>query len=118
MDNSAAIRKLIGRALRQAGVAIGDVFEAADGMEALHKLAAQPVGLVFSGINMPKMDGFELLGRLKGNELWKDVPVIMVSADASRRKVLEAAQLGAAGYLRKPFTSEQVKLKLAGILGN
>ena len=62
---------------------------------------------------MPNMNGLELLSQLKSSETWKAVPVVMVSTEGSQAKVLEAVQLGAAGYVRKPFNAEQIKTKLA-----
>ena len=112
VDDSAAIRKILQRVLRQADLPVGAVFEAGDGKEALEALKAQPVGLVLSDINMPNMDGIEFLRNLKTNESWKALPVVMVSTEGSQAKVLEAVELGAAGYVRKPFTAEQIKEKL------
>jgi two-component system chemotaxis response regulator CheY len=113
VDDSAAIRKILQRVLRQAEIPIGNVFEAGDGVEALSKLASQNIGLILSDINMPNMDGLELLSKVKANETWKNLPMVMVSTEGSQAKVLEAVELGAAGYVRKPFTAEQIKEKLA-----
>jgi two-component system chemotaxis response regulator CheY len=113
VDDSAAIRKILQRVLRQADVPMGNVFEAGDGVEALEILKVQNVGLVLSDINMPNMDGLELLGHIKANEPWKKLPIVMVSTEGSQAKVLEAVELGAAGYVRKPFTADQIKEKLA-----
>ena len=114
VDDSAAIRKILQRVLHQAEVPLGNVIEAGDGKEALEKLANQPVGLVLSDINMPNMDGIEFLRHVKANEALKTVPIIMVTTEGSKNKVMEAVELGAAGYVRKPFTAEQIKEKLAG----
>jgi two-component system chemotaxis response regulator CheY len=113
VDDSAAIRKILQRVLRQAEIPIGSVFEAGDGVEALSVLAAKSVGLILSDINMPNMDGLELLSKVKAHESWKKLPMVMVSTEGSQAKVLEAVGLGAAGYVRKPFTAEQIKEKLA-----
>ncbi|HBY58232.1 MAG TPA: response regulator [Solibacterales bacterium] len=116
VDDSAAIRKILQRVLAQADVPMGKVYEAGDGNEALAVLNAQTVGLVLSDINMPNMDGLQLLSQIKANDAWKALPVVMVTTEGSQNKVLEAVQLGAAGYVRKPFTAEQIKEKLAGLL--
>ncbi len=116
VDDSAAIRKILERVLRQAEVPLDEVHEASDGVEALEALRNQKIDLILSDINMPRMDGLELLGKLKSDEALKRVPVIMVSSEGSQIKVLEAVQLGADGYVRKPFTPEQIKDKLAGLL--
>ena len=116
VDDSAAIRKILQRVLLQAEVPLGKVHEAGDGVEALAKLSVEKVGLILSDINMPNMDGLELLGKLKTTEGLKDVPVVMITTEGGQAKVLEAVNLGAAGYVRKPFTAEQIKEKLVGII--
>jgi two-component system chemotaxis response regulator CheY len=115
VDDSAAIRKILQRVLRQADVPLGSVFEAGDGMEALETLKKQKIGLVLSDINMPRMDGLEFLTKVKEEPAWKDLPVIMVSTEGSQNKVLEAVERGAIGYVKKPFTADQIKEKLAGL---
>jgi len=116
VDDSAAIRKILQRVLLQAEVPLGKVHEAGDGVEALAKLGEEKVGLILSDINMPNMDGLEFLGKLKSNDAFKDVPVVMITTEGGQAKVLEAVNLGAAGYVRKPFTAEQIKEKLVGII--
>jgi two-component system chemotaxis response regulator CheY len=64
---------------------------------------------------MPNMDGLEFLRQVKANASLKDVPVVMVTTEGSKAKVMEAVELGAVGYVRKPFTAEQIKDKLAGL---
>lgn len=116
VDDSAAIRKILQRVLHQAEVPLGQVHEAGDGLEALEKLKTNKVGLILSDINMPNMDGIQLLSELKASEEWKHVPVIMVTTEGSQAKVMEAVNLGAAGYVRKPFTADQIKEKLTGLI--
>ncbi len=116
VDDSAAIRKILRRVLAQAEVPTGNVYEASDGLEGLERLKENPVQLIFSDINMPNMDGLQFLSAIKKNPEWKDVPVVMVTTEGSQAKVLEAVELGANGYVRKPFTAEQIKEKLAGII--
>lgn len=116
VDDSAAIRKILQRVLRQADVPIGQVIEAGDGAEALEAIKAQQVGLILSDINMPNMDGLQLLARLKASAEWKSVPVIMITTEGSQARVMEAVGLGAAGYVRKPFTADQIKEKLMPLI--
>ncbi len=116
VDDSAAIRKILQRVLGQAEIPVGSVFEAGDGVAALEILKQQKVGLVLSDINMPNMDGLELLGRIKATEEWRRLPVIMITTEGAVAKVQEAVALGATGYVRKPFTADQIKEKLAGLL--
>jgi two-component system chemotaxis response regulator CheY len=116
VDDSAAIRKILHRVLVQAEVPLGKVHEASDGSEALEKLKTEKVGLILSDINMPNMDGIELLTKLKADQAFKFVPVLMVTTEGSQAKVMQALELGAAGYVKKPFTADQIKEKLAGII--
>jgi two-component system chemotaxis response regulator CheY len=115
VDHSAVIRKILLRMLRQARVDLGVILEAGDGIEALEKLSSQPVGLILSDINMPNMDGIQLLSILKSSAKFKHVPVIMITTEGGEAKVMEAVQLGASGYVRKPFTVDQIKEKLLGL---
>ena len=116
VDDSAAIRKILQRVLRQTDIPIGEVLEAGDGVEALKTLNDRSVNLILSDINMPNMDGLQLLAQLKATEKWKSVPIVMVTTEGGQGKVIEAVQLGAAGYVRKPFTAEQIKEKLSGLI--
>lgn len=116
VDDSAAIRKILQRVLRQTGMAIRSIHEAGDGQEALELLKSQSIDLVLTDINMPKMDGIQLLAALKASSQWHAIPVVMITTEGGETKVGEAVKLGAAGYVRKPFTADQIKEKLAGIL--
>jgi two-component system chemotaxis response regulator CheY len=115
VDDSAAIRKILRRMLNQVGLPLGNIVEAGDGGEALEKLRQQPINLILSDINMPNMDGIQLLTELKSKSESKQIPVIMITTEGSEAKVMEAVQLGARGYIKKPFTSEQIKEKLVGL---
>jgi two-component system chemotaxis response regulator CheY len=115
VDDSAAIRKILKRMLDQAGLSLGNVIEAGDGVEALEKLKQQPINLILSDINMPNMDGIQLLTELKSRPDSKHIPVIMITTEGGEAKVMEAVQLGASGYVRKPFTADQIKEKLVGL---
>jgi two-component system chemotaxis response regulator CheY len=116
VDDSAAIRKILQRMLGQAGFALGKILEASDGVEALEKVKTEMVNLVLTDVNMPNMDGIELLSALKAKPAFKSVPVVMITTEGGEAKVMEAVQLGAAGYVRKPFTADQIKEKLSGLI--
>jgi len=117
VDDSAAIRKILQRVLRQAEVPIDEVFEAGDGVEALATLKAKStVGLILSDINMPNMDGIQFLTQVRAIPEWASVPIVMITTEGSQNKVMEAVQLGASGYVRKPFTADQIKEKLTGLM--
>jgi two-component system chemotaxis response regulator CheY len=116
VDDSAAIRKILQRVLRQTGMAIRTIHEAGNGQEALAVMNAHKVDLVLTDINMPTMDGLQFLASVKASAEWRQVPVVMITTEGGETKVGEAVRLGAAGYVRKPFTADQIKEKLAGIL--
>ena len=116
VDDSAAIRKILQRVLRQTGIAIKTIHEAGDGQEALEILMVHSPALVLTDINMPKMDGLQFLAAVKASDRWRGIPVVMITTEGGEAKVGEAVKLGAAGYVRKPFTADQIKEKLAGIL--
>lgn len=116
VDDSAAIRKILLRVLTQTDLQIGEVFEAGDGIEALTILETKSVGLVLSDVNMPNMDGLQFLTSVRSRPEWNAIPVIMITTEGSQAKVMEAVQLGAQGYVRKPFTAEQIKEKISSCL--
>ena len=116
VDDSAVMRKIVERALRQAGVSVGEVIEAANGSQALDVLRAQKIDLVLSDINMPVMDGLEFIRHLQTVENARGVPVLMITSEASESRVAEAVACGARGYIRKPFTPEQMKRHVLPLL--
>ena len=116
VDDSAAIRKILQRVLRQTGMDIHTIHEAGDGQEAIELLKLHKPALILTDINMPKMDGLQLLAAVKASDCWRNIPVVMITTEGGEMKVGEAVKLGAAGYVRKPFTADQIKEKLAGIL--
>ncbi|MCW5978965.1 MAG: response regulator [Bryobacteraceae bacterium] len=115
VDDSPAIRKILQRVLQQADVPIGGIFEAGDGVQALKVLEMQHISLILTDVNMPNMDGLQLLGRVKADARWKDIPVVLITTEGGQTKVMEALHLGAAGYVRKPFSADQIRDKLRGL---
>ncbi len=109
VDDSSVMRKIVERALRQAGIDPLVVHEACNGAEGLEVLKAKQVDLILSDINMPAMDGLEFLRQIRTQQLAAGVPVVMITTESSEEHVKEAIQAGARGYIRKPFTAEQVK---------
>jgi two-component system, chemotaxis family, chemotaxis protein CheY len=116
VDDSTAIRKILIRVLRQTALAIDQIFEARDGLEALEIVRNHPLNLVLSDINMPNMDGLGLLAELKSAEQWRALPVVMITTEGSEEKVSQAIKLGSAAYIRKPFTAEQIQEKIGALL--
>lgn len=117
VDDSSVMRKIIERALRNAGLSLAEVFEASSGVEALDLLRQRRVDLILSDINMPNMDGLEFLRGLRAQGLAPDVPVVMITTESSEDHVRHAIAAGAQGYIRKPFTSEQVKDRILPLFG-
>jgi len=109
VDDSSVMRKIVERALRQAGLELTVVHEAGTGIEGLDVLREQPVDLILSDINMPTMDGLEFLRQIRAQNLAPGVPVVMITTESSEEHVKQAILAGARGYIRKPFTAEQVK---------
>jgi two-component system chemotaxis response regulator CheY len=109
VDDSTVMRKIVERSLRQAGLDQMVVYEAGNGAEGLDLLKSKPVDLILSDINMPSMDGLEFLRQIRAQNLAPGVPVVMITTESSEEHVKQAILAGARGYIRKPFTAEQVK---------
>jgi len=116
VDDSSVMRKIVERALRQAGLDALVVREAGSGTEGLEVLKATPVDLILSDINMPSMDGLEFLRQIRAQNLASGVPVVMITTESSEEHVKQAILAGAQGYIRKPFTPEQVKERVLPLL--
>ena len=121
IDDSAVMRKVIERALRQSGLDFTEVLQASNGEEALEVLrgdVASPlkIGLIISDINMPVMDGLQFLEARRDQQLAVGVPVVMITTEGSEPFVLRAIAAGAQGYICKPFTAEQVKARVLPLL--
>jgi len=116
VDDSAMMRKIVLRALTLAGLDFQKVLEAGDGSEALELLKTNVIELVMCDINMPVMSGLEMLKAMKEQNVGAGIPVVMVTTESSAEHVREAVAVGASGYIRKPFTPDQVKQKVLALL--
>jgi two-component system chemotaxis response regulator CheY len=116
VDDSAMMRKIVLRALTLAGLQFQTVLEAGDGHEALDLLRENTVELIMCDINMPVMNGLELLKAMREQNLAAGVPVVMVTTESSAEHVRAAVAVGASGYIRKPFTPDHVKQKVLSLL--
>lgn len=117
VDDSSVMRKIVERSLRQAGIDLAQVLEAGNGAEALAVLKGSSVDLILCDINMPVMDGLEFIKQLSTVENAKGVPVVMITTEGSESHVVQALSCGARGYIRKPFTPDQVKEHVIPMLG-
>lgn len=116
VDDSSVMRKIVERCLRQAGVEIQEVYNASNGIEGLALVKENRLDLVLTDINMPVMDGLEFVRQMQGLENGRNTPIVMITTEGGEKQVLEALSLGAKGYIRKPFTPEQVKEQVIPIL--
>lgn len=116
VDDSSTMRKIIGRSLRQAGIDFDNIFEAADGLEALEVLEKEQVDIVLSDINMPNMDGISFLKEKANRDAIKSIPVLMISTETGDDIIGEAKSLGAIGAIKKPFTPDKVNEVLGPLL--
>lgn len=109
VDDSNVVKAVLMKALGESGAPIQRVFDASNGKEALDTLRAESIDLVFADINMPVMNGVELVESMADDPALKDIPVIMISTDGSvsRREYLQSK--GVRAYVRKPFTPEQIR---------
>lgn len=116
VDDSSVMRKIVERSLRQAGLELAQVFEAGNGAEALSVVANDKVDLILTDINMPVMDGLEFVRQMQSIDASKKAPIVMITTEGSESHVVQALQLGARGYIRKPFTPDQVKEHVIPVL--
>ena len=114
VDDFSTMRRIVRNLLKESGYADAD--EAEDGVIALQKLHNSSFDFVVSDINMPNMNGFQLLAQIKADEKLKHLPVLMVTAEARKEDIVAAAQGGAAGYVVKPFTKATLEDKIINIL--
>lgn len=117
VDDSVTIRQMVKKTLDIAGLNVGEVYEASNGIEALAQLNDHPVAVMLVDINMPTMNGIQLLTRMRGNRKLKDIPIVIVSTEGSQQRIAELESIGAFGYVRKPFHPEQLRDVLKPILG-
>jgi len=117
VDDSATIRSMLKRTIRMTGLEVGEIYEASNGIEALAQLADHKVALLLVDINMPTMNGIQLLVRMKQNEKLKDIPIVVASTEGSQKRINQMNELGVAGYVRKPFQPEQLRDVLIPLLG-
>jgi two-component system chemotaxis response regulator CheY len=114
VDDFSTMRRIIRNLLKEIGY--GNADEAEDGTAALTKLRGGGFDFVVSDINMPNMNGFELLTSIREDASLKHLPVLMVTAEARKEDIVTAAQAGASGYIVKPFTKATLEEKLVKIL--
>ena len=114
VDDFSTMRRIIRNLLKEIGYE--DIEEAEDGQQAFNKLKLMTFDFVVTDINMPNMNGFQLLSAIKKDPALAALPVLMVTAEARKEDIVAAAQGGAAGYIVKPFTKATLEDKLKMII--
>ena len=113
VDDFSTMRRIVRNLLKELGFT--NVQEAEDGVDALNKLRGESFDFVVSDWNMPNMTGIDLLRNIRADAALKHLPVLMVTAEAKKENIIEAAQAGASGYVVKPFTAATLDEKLKKI---
>ncbi|MFA9440301.1 chemotaxis response regulator CheY [Uliginosibacterium sp. sgz301328] len=113
VDDFSTMRRIVRNLLKELGYT--NVDEAEDGVVAMQKLAAGGIDFVVTDWNMPNMTGIELLRAIRANAQMAHLPVLMITAEAKKENIIEAAQAGASGYIVKPFTAVTLSEKLGKI---
>jgi two-component system chemotaxis response regulator CheY len=115
VDDSASMRQMVGVTLRSAGY---EVIEANDGQEALDYARDHAVDLVLTDVNMPRMDGIELVTELRALPSYRLTPLLLLTTESSPQRKQEGKQAGATGWMVKPFNPDQLLATLSRVLGN
>lgn len=116
VDDSPVMRQMIIRTLRLCNLDLGQVMEAGNGYEALVKLKENPVDIMFLDVNMPVMDGLEMLERVRHDPTEKALPIFIISTESNEKRI-EYIKSQDAEFLQKPFTPEDLKQKILQLLG-
>jgi two-component system chemotaxis response regulator CheY len=117
VDDSMPMRAVLKRTLAAAGYGSARILEASDGKDALTVLAGDWVDLIVTDYNMPEMNGLSFLKKVKTDTLFKDIPVVVISTEGNDSKIKEFMDAGAAGYITKPFTPEDLRDLIVSIIG-
>ena len=117
VDDSRSMRAVIKKTISMSGFKMDQCLEAGNGRDALDVLAKAWVDVIVSDINMPEMNGLELLEELKKDSLHKAIPVIVISTEGSEKRIQDAYDLGAKGFIKKPFLPEEIKKVLYEVIG-
>lgn len=115
VDDFATMRRILRNILKQIG--FKNIIEADDGKHALKELKKEKVDLIMCDWNMPEMPGIELLKNVRSDDELKNIPFVMVTAEAQKDNILEAVKAGVSNYVVKPFTAETITEKLQKIFG-
>jgi two-component system, chemotaxis family, chemotaxis protein CheY len=118
VDDSAAMRNFLRKVLSTSDLPVELIIDAADGVEALERLEENTVNLILSDINMPNMNGEEMVRMLRKEKKYEDVAIVMITTDSSAARVHRLRQLGTQGYISKPFTPDIIKDKVRAVMAH
>ncbi len=118
VDDSETIRAIVAKTLNIAGVPIANLFQASNGKEAIETLKKEWVDIVFADINMPVMDGIEMINEIRADSSLQDTNIVVISTEGSTTRINELQHKGIKAYIRKPFTPEELSTTLTDILGD
>lgn len=114
VDDSMSIRQMVSFTLREAGY---DVIEAVDGLDGLNKAKANSVNMIITDLNMPNMNGIELIRNLRTLPQYKFIPIVLLTTESQQEKKMEGKTAGATGWIVKPFNAEQLLAVIKKVLG-
>ncbi len=117
VDDSLPMRSVIKKTIKASGFNTSEFHEAENGEAALKVLDNSWLDIVVTDYNMPVMNGIELIQEMKKNEMFKEIPVLVITTEGNQQKIDAFIKSGATGYIKKPFTPEEIKIKLTEILG-
>ena len=117
VDDSRSMRKVIWKILRLLRFELGECLEASNGQEALDILEGKWIDLILADVNMPVMDGVGFIRSLREKNICRDTPVVFVTTEANEDRLNQLMDLGASGYIRKPFRPEEMEAFLSRIMG-
>jgi len=113
-DDSASVRQMVSFTLRDAGY---EVMEAVDGQDALRKLSGSHINMLITDLNMPNMDGIQLIREVRGQQQYRFIPIIMLTTESQESKKQEGRSAGATGWIVKPFKPDQLVAVVKKVLG-
>lgn len=114
VDDSTSVRQMVSFTLREAGY---NVMEAVDGKDALTKIKSGPVHMLITDLNMPNMDGIQLIQNIRAGTTCKFIPIIMLTTESQAQKKMEGKAAGATGWIVKPFKPDQLLAVVRKVLG-
>lgn len=117
VDDSATMRSVIKRTVQMADMSVGEFLEASGGRQALEILQQQKINLVLADINMPEMNGIEMIERMHTDERSRSIPVVIISTEARSARIESLKEKGVVGYIHKPFTPETIRDVIYEVIG-